>query len=41
VSFKSEVLVKEGQEEVPKGVEAMRSLANDAQPVKGVQKEKK
>lgn len=38
VSIKSEVLVKEEEEHVPKGVEAMRSLSNDAQPVKGVEK---
>ncbi|KAG3114459.1 hypothetical protein PI124_g6369 [Phytophthora idaei] len=38
VSIKSEVLVKEEQEQIPKGVEAMRSLSNDAQPVKGGKK---
>ncbi|KAG7388842.1 hypothetical protein PHYPSEUDO_011676 [Phytophthora pseudosyringae] len=38
VSIKSEVLVKEEQVQVPKRVEAMRSLSNDAQPVKGVKK---
>ncbi|GMF47531.1 unnamed protein product [Phytophthora fragariaefolia] len=45
LSFKSEILVKEEQEQVPKGVQAMRSVANDAQPVKRVKeaegKEKK
>ncbi|KAL4103150.1 hypothetical protein PRIC1_006885 [Phytophthora ramorum] len=38
VSMKREVLVKEEQEKVPMRVEAMRSLSNDAQPVKGVEK---
>ncbi|ETK76995.1 hypothetical protein F441_17006 [Phytophthora nicotianae CJ01A1] len=35
VSIKSEILVKEEQEQVPKRVEAMRSLSNDSQPVNG------
>ncbi|KAE9006155.1 hypothetical protein PF011_g11717 [Phytophthora fragariae] len=38
VSIKSEMLVKEEHEQIPKGVQAMRSLSNDAQPVKGVEK---
>ncbi|KAL3660189.1 hypothetical protein V7S43_014720 [Phytophthora oleae] len=38
VSMKSEVLVKEEREQTPKVVEAMRSLSNDAKPVKGVKK---
>ncbi|GMF13780.1 unnamed protein product [Phytophthora lilii] len=33
VSIKTEVLVKEEQEKVPKGVQAMRSLSSGAQPV--------
>ncbi|POM57891.1 Tetratricopeptide [Phytophthora palmivora] len=41
VSIKSEVLVKEEQEQVPKGVEAMRLLSNDAQPVREAQKTRK
>ncbi|CAH0482039.1 unnamed protein product [Peronospora belbahrii] len=35
---RSDILVKEEQEQVPKGVEEMRSLSNDAQPVKRVKK---
>ncbi|ETN02090.1 hypothetical protein PPTG_16746 [Phytophthora nicotianae INRA-310] len=35
VSIKSEILVKEEQEQVPKRVEAMRLLSNDSQPVNG------
>ncbi|KAG6580065.1 Chaperone protein DnaJ [Phytophthora cinnamomi] len=38
VSIKSEILIKEEQEQVPKGVQALRSLSNDAQPVKEAKK---
>ncbi|RQM09451.1 hypothetical protein DD237_003557 [Peronospora effusa] len=38
VSIRSDILVNEEQEQVLKGIEAMRSLSNDAQPVKGVKK---
>lgn len=38
VSIKSEVLVKEEQEQIPKVVEAIKSLSNDAQPVKRAKK---
>lgn len=39
VSIKSDVLVKEEQEQVPRQVQSMQAMANDAQPVKKEPKE--
>ncbi|KAG7398936.1 hypothetical protein PHYBOEH_010041 [Phytophthora boehmeriae] len=39
VSIEKDVLVKEGQEQIPQAIKALRALSNGAQPVKRVKKE--